>query len=140
MKSLVMTIGGLGLALAGCATGGGTGDGTGAPAQAGNICLNEYQITSFSPIGDSHLYVDGIGDRHYLFTMERGCFGLRSANTIGFPDNIGTLCVGRSDYVIYRDIATGIERCRILGIEAVASSEDARAIAEQREELRRESN
>lgn len=134
MRSIVMTLGGLGLALAGCATDGGTGEQT----RAEHVCLNDYQITSFSPLGDSHLYVAGVGDRHYLLTMERGCFGLRSANTIGFPDNVGRLCVGRSDYVIYRDMATGIERCRILGIEAVASREDARTIAEQREELRRE--
>lgn len=134
MKSVLMMISGVGLALAGCATEGGMGE----RAQGEDICLNDYQITSFSPLGDSHLYVDGIGDRHYLFSMERGCFGLRSANTIGFPDNVGRLCVGRSDYVIYRDIATGLERCRVLGIEAVASREDARAIAEQREEMRRE--
>jgi hypothetical protein len=78
------------------------------------------------------LYVEGIGDRHYLFTMERGCFGLRSANTIGIPDRVGRICSNGFDEVIYRDFARGAENCRILDIEAVAGREDAQAIAEQR--------
>ena len=136
MRTVIMMLGGLTLTLAGCAAGGGNGE----PARASLVCLNDYQITSFSPVGETYLYVKGVGDRHYLFTMERGCFGLRSANTIGIPDRAGRLCSNSSHRVIYRDIARGAESCRILDIETVASSEDARAIAEQREEMRREGN
>lgn len=123
-----------GLVLGGCAASGGGAE----RMQAETVCLSDYQITSFSPVGDSHLYVAGVGDRHYLFTMERGCFGLRSANTIGIPDRVGRICANSSDRVIYRDMARGIESCRILDIEIVSSSEEARTIAKQREEMRRE--
>jgi hypothetical protein len=136
MRTVIVMLGGLALTLAGCATSGGGDEGV----RAENVCLNDYQITSFSPVGDTFLYVKGIGDRHYLFTMERGCVGLRSANTIGIPDRGGRICSNSSDRVIYRDVARGAESCRILDIESVASSEDARAIAEQREELRRQRN
>lgn len=135
MRPVTMMLGGIALTLAACVTDGGNDR---APAE--NVCLNDYQITSFSPVGERFLYVKGIGDRHYLFTMEPGCFGLRSANTIGIPDRVGRICSNSSDRVIYRDIARGAEGCRILDIETVASSEDARAIAEQREELRRQGN
>jgi hypothetical protein len=104
------------------------------------VCLNDYQVTSFNPVGDTFLYVKGIGDRHYLFTMERGCFGLRSAVTIGISERTGRICSKTSDRVVYRDLARGPESCRILDIETVASLDDARAIAEQREELRRQGN
>jgi len=128
-----LIIGGIAVALAGCATNGGDGYET----ASDNVCLSDYQITSFSPVDDTYLYVEGVGNRHYLFTMERGCFGLRTANTIGIRDRIGQICSNSADEVIYRDIARGPERCRILDIEEVASREDAGMIAEQREELRR---
>lgn len=141
MKSFVMMLAGLAATgLAGCATDGRTDGDTDAPAQAQEVCLNDYQITGFDAVGDTHLYVAGIGDRHYLFTMERGCFGLRSAMTIGIPDRVGRICANSSDHVIYRDMARGLERCRILDIEQVTSREEARSIAEQREELRRKGN
>lgn len=134
MRNVIMMLGGLAMTLVGCATTGGTDQ----TVRREIVCLNDYQISSFSPVGDTFLYVKGVGDRHYLFTMERGCFGLRSANRIGIPDRAGRICSNSSDRVIYRDIATGGESCRILDIEAVASAEEARAIAEQREEMRRE--
>ena len=135
MRTLTMMLGGLALALAACASNGG-----GERKAAENVCLSDYQITSLSPVGETFLYVKGIGDRHYLFTMERGCFGLRSANTIGIPDRAARICSNSADRVVYRDIARGAESCRILDIEAVASPDEARAIAKQREDLRRQRN
>jgi hypothetical protein len=137
MSKLAIVI--LGIAFAGgCATvkdeaGSGSTD-----ADTGPVCLSDHQITSFSPVGDIYLYVEGIGDRHFLFTMERGCFGLRHANTIGIPDRVGRICSNSFDRVIYRDIARGAESCRILDIEAVVDREDADRIAEAREAARRE--
>lgn len=134
MRNVIIMLGGLAMTLVGCTTTGGTDQ----TARGEIVCLNDYQISSFSPVGDTFLYVKGVGDRHYLFTMERGCFGLRSANTIGIPDRAGRICSNSSDRVVYRDMATGRESCRILDIETVASADEARAIAEQREEMRRE--
>lgn len=125
---------GLALSLASCATGGGGGE----RVAADTVCLSDHQISSFNPIEDDFLYVKGIGDHHYLFTMERGCFGLRSANTIAIPDRVGRICANSFDRVIYRDFTRGAESCRILDIEEVASSEEARSIAKQRRDIRRE--
>lgn len=136
MRIVTMMLGGFALALTACASYSGSDE---RPA-AENVCLNDYQITSFNPVGETFLYVKGIGGRHYLFTMERGCFGLRSASTIGIPERAGRICSNSSDRVVYRDIARGAESCRILDIETVASPEEARAIAKQREELRRQRN
>lgn len=131
-----LIFGAIALALAGCATNGGTDT----ERVTGDVCLSDYQVTSFSPLDDNYLYVAGVGNRHYLFTMERGCFGLRTANTIGIRDRVGQICSNSMDEVIYRDIARGPERCRILDIEQVASREEADSIAEQRAEIRREGN
>jgi hypothetical protein len=101
------------------------------------VCLNDHEITSFNPIDDDHLYIEGIGNKHYLFTMQKGCIGLRSANTIGIPDRVGRICSNSSDRVIYRDMVRGAEYCRILDIEIVQDREEARALAEARKKSRR---
>lgn len=118
----------------GCATQGGYADS--GQARSENVCLSDYQVTSFSPVGDSHLYVEGIGKHQYLLTMERNCFGLQSANTIGFPDRVGRICGKGADRIIYRDVTRQPASCRILDIEAVQDRDDARQLAEAREKAR----
>jgi hypothetical protein len=114
--------------------------------QAGNatvdrsepVCLSDYDIRSFNAIDDEFLYVEGRGNAHYLFTMQRGCIGLRGASVIGIPDRPGRICSNSLDDVIYRDISRGETSCRILNIERVSSREEARELAEARRKARRE--
>jgi len=102
------------------------------------VCLSDYDIRSFNAIDDEFMYVEGRGDAHYLFTMQRGCIGLRSASVIGIPDQPGRICSNSLDEVIYRDISRGQTSCRILNIERVNSREEARELAEARRQARRE--
>ena len=102
------------------------------------VCFSDYDIRSFNPVDDEFIYVEGRRDSHYLFTMQRGCIGLRSANVIGIPDQPGRICANSLDDIIYRDMARGQSSCRILDIERVNSREEARELAEARKKARRE--
>jgi len=137
MKSIVLSsmVTSLGL-LCACAAGD-----PGAPATVDRsepVCLTDYDIRSFSPLYDEFIYVEGPRDAHYLFTMQRGCMGLRSANAIGLPDQPGRICSNSLDDVIYRDISRGRASCRILDIERVNSRDEARELADARRQARRE--
>jgi hypothetical protein len=70
--------------------------------------------------------------------MQRGCIGLRSAQTIGIPDRPGRICSNSLEDVIYQDISRGQTSCRILDIEPVGSRDEARELAEARRQARRE--
>jgi len=119
--------------VAGCAT-----DDQAGVDRSQPVCFSDYDIRSFNPVDDEFIYVEGRGDSHYLFTMQRGCIGLRSANVIGIPDQPGRICANSLDDIIYRDIARGRSSCRILDIERVNSREEARELAEARKQARRE--
>lgn len=122
--------------LAACATGDQRGQGV--ADRSDPVCLSDYDIRSFSPLYDEFIYVEGLRDTHYLFTMERGCLGLRSAHAIGFPDQPGRICSNSLDNVVYRDLSRGQTSCRILGIERVGSRDEARELADARRQARRE--
>lgn len=115
-------------------------DGSGATAEdrSGPECLSDYDIRSFNAIDDEFVYVEGRSDSHYLFTMSRGCVGLRSASFIGIPDSPGRICSNSYDNIFYRDIARGRSSCRILDIERVSSRGEAKELANARKDARRE--
>jgi hypothetical protein len=136
MKSIILFSMVVPLALCSCAADYRTG--TAAVDRSEPVCLSDYDINSFSPLYDEFIYVEGHRDAHYLFTMHRGCLGLRSANAIGIPDRPGRICSNSLDEVIYQDIATGQTSCRILDIERVGSRDEARELAEARRQARRE--
>lgn len=128
------------LALTGCAAS--TADlaeqSTGA---AEKVCVNARNIDSFDAIDDNHLYVRARGpQRHFLFTLERSCFGLQSAHTISIRDALNRVCSNSFGEVIYREMGRGLESCRIRNIEAVAGKDDARGLVEDRREARREAS
>lgn len=112
------------------------GDGPGRAARP--VCLNDYDIRSFNPIDAEFLYVEGRAKSHYLFTLQRGCPGVRSASVIGIWDEPGRICANSMDEVLYREFGQGPSSCRILDIEQVSSREEARALARARIEARRE--
>ena len=80
---------------------------------AGTVCLNVRNISSFDAIDDQYLYVKALGkQKHFLFTMDRACFGLRSAQTIAVRDKFTRVCSDSFGEVIYRDMGRGLESCR----------------------------
>ena len=101
------------------------------------VCLSDYDVRSFNPVDDEFMYVEGRSDTHYLFTLQRGCMGLRSAQVIGIPDQPGQICSNSLNDVVYHDMGRGQVTCRILDIEQVGSRDEARQLAEVRKDARK---
>ena len=107
-------------------------------ARADVVCVNVRNINSFDVIDEEHLYVKVQGEpRHLLFTMDATCFGLNDAQAIAVKDRYARVCSDTFGDVVYRDLARGLESCRILNIEAVASKDDAKQLVEDRKAEKR---
>ena len=102
------------------------------------VCVNKRQINSFDAIDDQHVYIKATGNKHFLFTMQRRCFGLRSAQGIGIKDTMSSVCSGSFGEIFYRDMGRRLETCRIDTIERVASKDDAKGLVDDRKQLKRE--
>jgi len=102
------------------------------------VCVNKRQINSFDAIDDQHVYIKATGNKHFLFTMQRRCFGLRSAQGIGIKDTMSSVCSGSFGEIVYRDMGRRLETCRIDTIERVASKDDAKGLVDDRKQLKRE--
>jgi len=102
------------------------------------VCVNKRNINSYDAIDDQHVYIKATGNKHFLFTMQRRCFGLRNANSIGVKDTMSRVCSGGFGEIVYRDMGRRLESCRIDTIEFVASKEDAKGLVEDRKEAKRE--
>lgn len=99
------------------------------------VCVNKRSINSFDAIDDEHVYIKATGNKHYLFTMQRRCFGLRSAMGIGIKDTMSSVCSKGFGEIVYRD-AGRAQSCRIDTIESVASKEDAKGLVKDRKEMK----
>ena len=99
------------------------------------VCVNKRSINSFDAIDDEHVYINATGNKHYLFTMQRRCFGLRSAMGIGIKDTMSSVCSKGFGEIVYRD-AGRAQSCRIDTIESVASKDDAKGLVKDRKETK----
>ncbi|MFQ5548818.1 MAG: DUF6491 family protein [Woeseia sp.] len=126
------------IALTGCAASPGDLADESAGA-AEKVCIDARNIDSFDAIDDNHLYIRARGrQQHFLFTLERSCFGLQSAHTIGVRDALNRVCSNTFGEVVYRELGRGPQSCRIRNIESVAGKDDAAGLVEDRKEARRE--
>lgn len=126
------------LALSGCAT---SADKVADKimANAETVCVSVRNINSFDAVDDQHLYVKALGQhKHWLFTLDGTCFGLRSAQTIAVKDKFTRVCSDSFGEVIYRDPGRGLESCRIRDIAAVASKDDAKQLVADRKAEKRD--
>ena len=106
---------------------------------AERVCVNVRNIDSFDAIDDQYIYVRARGrQEHFLFSMDPGCFGLRSAHTIAVKDTFSNVCSNTFGEVIYRDMGRRLESCRIRNIEEVANKDDAEGLVEDRKAVRRD--
>ena len=101
------------------------------------VCVNKRNINSFDAIDDQHVYIKATGNNHYLFTMQRKCFGLRGAQGIGVKDTMSRVCSSGFGEIVYRDMGR-VQSCRIDTIESVASKDDAKGLASDRKEAKQE--
>ena len=102
------------------------------------ICVNRRSINSFDAIDDQHVYIKATGNKHYLFTMQSRCFGLRDAYGIAVKDTMSRVCSKGFGEIVYRDRGQRLQSCRIDTIETVAGKDDARGLVEDRKAERQE--
>lgn len=104
------------------------------------ICINVRAIRNFDAITDQYVYVREGSNKHYLFTMQRGCHYLSSALSIAITDTTSRVCNDGFGDIVYRDRLSGgrLESCRIENIELFSSKEDVEAVAKARTEAARE--
>jgi len=102
---------------------------------AERVCVNRRNINSFDAIDDEHVYIKATGNKHFLFTMQRKCFGLRNALGIAVKDTMSRVCSKGFGEIVYRDMGR-LQSCRIDTIESVASKEDAQGLVEDRKEAK----
>ena len=102
------------------------------------VCVNRRSINSFDPIDDQHIYIKATGNNHYLFTMQRRCFGLRDAYGIAVKDTMSRVCSKGFGEIVYRGTGQRLESCRIDTIEAVAGKDDGRGLVEDRKAVKQD--
>ncbi len=99
------------------------------------VCVNKRTINSFDAIDDEHVYIKASSNKHFLFTMQRRCSGLRHANGIGIKDTMSQVCSKSFGEIVYRDMGR-MQSCRIDTIEPVASKDDAKGLVKDRKETK----
>ncbi len=99
------------------------------------VCVNKRSINSFDAIDDEHVYIKASSNKHFLFTMQRRCSGLRHANGIGIKDTMSQVCSKSFGEIVYRDMGR-MQSCRIDTIEPVASKDDAKGLVKDRKEVK----
>ncbi len=103
-----------------------------APPSTEPGCFSVRRVRNFSPLSNGALYVDGGGSNHFLLTMDRNCFGLRSAEEIAIDNHMDRVCSNSQARITYRGVGRSLESCRIRTVEAVEDRAAARTIAEAR--------
>ena len=98
------------------------------------VCLYSRDIDNFDALDNDHVYVETRGDGSYLFTMDRSCFGLRSANVIAVSDTSSRICSTSLARISYREVGAGLQYCRVRDIQVVPDKDGARAIVKSRKE------
>ena len=99
------------------------------------VCVNKRSINSFDAIDDKHVYIKASSNKHFLFTMQRRCSGLRNAMGIGIKDTMSRVCSDGFGEIVYRDMGR-MQSCRIDNIESVASKDDAEGLVKDRKETK----
>ncbi len=103
-----------------------------APPSTEPGCFSVRRVRNFSPLSNGALYVDGGGSNHFLLTMDRNCFGLRSAEDIAIDNHMDRVCSNSQARITYRGVGRSLESCHIRTVEAVEDRAAARTIAEAR--------
>jgi hypothetical protein len=117
MRSVRMSS--LGLAAAAAVLGGCASLAAEEGSKARRVCVNRREINSISALDDQHAFVKLSASRHYLFTVDNRCSGLRLARTIAFVEATARVCGDGLTLLSFDYPAVGPMRCRIEGIDSV---------------------
>ena len=102
------------------------------PRPIRSACFSVRRINSFSAFHDEYVYIQDRGRQHYLLTMHRGCFGLRSARDIAIQNHADRVCSNSQAGISYRGPGGRLEKCFIRAVEAVEDRAAARSLVESR--------
>ena len=137
MKRLQAILFALILGLIGCASTSDTATGNFSESDS-RVCFNVRNFKFFDPLDDQHIYVRDRGKRkHFLFTLDPGCFELKDARTIGVKNTLANVCSNGFDKVVYRDLGNALKSCRIRHIDVAASKDAAEQLVEYRKAEKR---
>lgn len=118
----------IGMTLAGCAP-----SDTKDTASATDDCFYIRNVNSWDAVDRKHVYIkEGVSD-HYLVTLVTSCPGLDFAKAIALSNYNGRMCPSDFGAITFRDGGMPTT-CRIDNVEAVASKDEAIALAESRAE------
>jgi hypothetical protein len=99
--------------------------------RAEKVCVRIDQIHSFNGLDDNHVYVNVGANKHYLFTTDDACFGLKFARSIRIAEALTRVCGDGSSFLAFNHAGAGTVRCRIMKIEPVEDEAAARAMIGQ---------
>ncbi len=140
---IALLVGGLGaLTAGGASTARADEAATNAPPAAADpkTCFWLSDIRDFRGLDTRHVWVRGPGQkRQYLLTLFSSCTSLPFAQTIALSTKpTQRLCSNANEFLILVDQGVGNRRCMITTVERVDSLAQARAIAKEREDARRQ--
>ncbi len=103
----------------------------GEPVGAGT-CFDVGMVDSFSPVGDRFIYARMTGGEQYLLTLDAVYQSLPFATGFTIFGNFTWVCSNSGARIAFRGGAGQRVVARILGVETVASLDEAKRLATER--------
>jgi len=97
-------------------------------------CFRVRLVNSFSALDDHHVVVKVSANKRFLLTLEKSCSGLAFSRGITIADESTRVCDDGFAWLSFEHPGSGTERCRIVDVEAVNSSEEAEALVDSRKD------
>ena len=95
-------------------------------------CFNVREVRNFSALDDRYVYLETLGNEHYVLTMFPGCFGLEDSIQIAISNQMSRVCSIDTAKITYRGVGGDLESCPIRRVEAVEDRSAAEALVESR--------
>ncbi len=100
--------------------------------RAERVCIDRREISSISPLDDQHAFVKLGASHYYLFTMDKGCRGLKLARAVAIEGSAARVCGDGVGLLSFEDRTVGLMRCRVERIESVADRNAALELIDAR--------
>jgi len=103
----------------------------GASPAAAEDCFNARNVDSFSPLSGRYVYIRLLGGGHYLLTLDTVYVRLPYVTGIRISSEYSRVCSSTGATITFKDAGIPV-RCRVIGVEAVASREAALQLVKER--------
>lgn len=119
----------LAVPLAGCASTKASATNGDRAAGAGD-CFSANMVSSFSYLHGRYVYVDVIGNKHYLLTLANECLALRSAMNLAITSEFDTVCSDSGAAITYSSF-NRMHYCRVIKVQQVQDKAAAEALVKE---------